>query len=90
MKGSIQKKGSGYKDLKVWQKAMRFVKAVYRSMENLPNAERFGIRSQIARAAVSIPCNIAEGWGRNSKKDFIRFLQIARSSALEVETLLIL
>jgi len=76
----------GYKDLIAWQKAMDLVESVYRSSSRFPPDERFGLTSQIRRAAVSIPCNIAEGYSRPSKADYIRFLEMARGSANEVET----
>lgn len=79
-----------FKDLKVWQKAMVVVKEVYKQTTNFHSHETYGIVSQIQRAAVSIPANIAEGAGRNSNKEFLRFLDIANGSAFELETLLLL
>lgn len=79
-----------FKDLKVWQKAMAVVKEVYKQTANFPSHETYGIVSQIQRAVVSIPVNIAEGAGRNSNKEFLRFLDIANGSAFELETLLLL
>jgi four helix bundle protein len=78
-----------YKDLVVWQKAMDLVDVVYDLSSQFPRFEDFGLRSQITRAAVSIPANIAEGQGRGTAKDFANFLTIARSSVLELETLLL-
>ncbi|MEM8560017.1 MAG: four helix bundle protein [Bacteroidota bacterium] len=75
-----------YTDLLVWQRAMDLVDEVYDLARCFPSDERFDLRSQVRRAAVSVPSNIAEGWGRSSKKDFIRFLFIARGSLYEVET----
>ncbi len=72
--------------MKVWQKAMDLVVRCYELSRCLPDSERYGLVSQLRRAAVSIPANIAEGWGRNSTKDFIRFLSIAFGSLTEVET----
>lgn len=74
----------------MWQKAMILVKEVYLQTTNFPQAETYGIVSQIQRAAVSIPANIAEGAGRDSDKEFSRFLDIANGSAFELETLLLL
>ena len=76
-----------YKDLVLWQKAMDMTEAVYRVSGELPQDERFGLISQIRRAAVSVPANIAEGHQRASTKDFLRFLSIASGSLAEVETL---
>lgn len=79
-----------YKELKVWQKARILVKEVYLITSSFPSDERYGIISQIKRAAVSIPTNISEGCGRNTTADLKRFLDIAYSSAFELENLLIL
>jgi four helix bundle protein len=75
-----------YRDLIVWQKAMSLVVDVYKITEYFPDAEKFGLTSQIKRCSVSIPSNIAEGYGRNYTKDYIRFLQIARGSLFECQT----
>jgi four helix bundle protein len=79
-----------YQKLIVWQEAMGLVTEVYRITERLPATERFGLCQQLRRAAVSIPSNIAEGAGRHSDKEFIRFLNIANGSLLEVETQLLI
>jgi four helix bundle protein len=79
-----------YKELKVWQKSRMFVKEVYITSADFPKDERFGVVSQIRRAAISISLNIAEGSGRVSDKDFLNFLHIAYGSSLEVENLIIL
>ena len=79
-----------YRDLVAWQKAMTMVKQAYCLTESYPNTERFGLTSQIRRAAVSIPCNIAEGQGRLGTAEFRQFLGIARGSLKEVETPLLL
>ncbi|CAA0112097.1 four helix bundle protein [Zhongshania aliphaticivorans] len=79
-----------YQKLLVWQEAMNLVVGVYRATERLPTTERFGLCQQLRRAAISIPSNIAEGSGRQSDKDFIRFLNIANGSLLEVETQLLI
>ena len=75
-----------YRDLTVWQKAMALVKDVYAATRSFPKDELFGLTQQLRRAAVSIPSNIAEGNGRGTKPDYIRFLQIARGSLYETQT----
>ncbi len=79
-----------FKDLVAWQKAMDLVEIVYRLTKLFPVDERFGLTSQLRRAAVSIPSNIAEGQGRNSISEFGRFLSIAYASLREVETQLLI
>jgi len=79
-----------YKELKLWQKAIEFVSEIYLVTSRFPAIERFNLISQINRAAVSIPSNIAEGAGRNSNKEFVQFLAIAHASTYEVETQLII
>jgi four helix bundle protein len=79
-----------FKDLIVWQKARILVKDIYNLVADFPEDEKFEITSQIKRATISISSNIAEGAGRNSDKDFIRFLDIANGSAFELETQLYL
>jgi four helix bundle protein len=79
-----------YRDLEVWQKGRELVRRVYRLTQTLPDTERFGLISQMQRAAVSVPANIAEGWSRGHTKDYIRFLCMARGSLAEIETYLIL
>jgi four helix bundle protein len=76
----------GHRDLLVWQKAMALVTEVYRTSGTFPGDERFGLTSQIGRAAVSVPSNVAEGHGRTSTREFHRFLGQARGSLLEAET----
>lgn len=75
-----------YKELIVWQKAIEFVTVVYSVTKNFPKEEIYGLTNQIRRAAVSIPSNIAEGFGRNSKNEFKHFLQIAVGSLFELQT----
>ena len=75
-----------YRDLIAWQKAMDLVEAVYRTTAEFPREECYGLTAQIRRAAVSIPSNIAEGQGRRTRKEFLRFLSIAHGSLREVET----
>ncbi len=79
-------KVNSYKDLIAWQKAMDLVVKVYALTKTFPTDERFGLISQMNRAAVSIPSNIAEGWGRNSTQNYIQFLRISRASLFEIET----
>ncbi|GGH06393.1 four helix bundle protein [Sphingobacterium alkalisoli] len=79
-----------YKELKLWQKAIELVSDIYLLTITFPDRERFNLVSQINRAAVSIPSNIAEGAGRNSDKEFLHFLSIAHASTYEVETQLII
>ncbi|MBQ6018845.1 MAG: four helix bundle protein [Clostridia bacterium] len=81
---------STYRDLNVWQKAMELAEYTYNLCSLLPEEERFGLISQMQRAAVSIPSNIAEGHGRNSDKEFIRFLMIANGSKCELQTQILL
>ena len=75
-----------FKDLIVWQKSMKLVKAVYSATKNLPKEETYGITSQMRRAAVSIPSNIAEGYKRRGLGEYIHFLTISDASAAELET----
>ena len=79
-----------YRDLLIWQKGIDLVKLVYGSFESFPKDEIFGLQNQMKRAAVSIPSNIAEGWGRSSTQNYIQFLRIARGSLFELETQLII
>jgi four helix bundle protein len=75
-----------HKDLLVWQKAMDLVVEVYRVTANFPPAERYGLISQMRRAAVSVPSNIAEGAARSSRPDYHRFASMALGSLAELET----
>ena len=70
----------------VWQKSMRLVKDVYHATNSFPNKEVYGLTAQIQRSAVSIPSNIAEGYGRHSTPDYIRFLRVACGSLFEMQT----
>ncbi len=79
-----------YKDLIAWKKAFALCGAVYSFTRQLPADERFGLVSQLRRAAVSVPSNIAEGYGRGSTKDYLRFLWQANGSLCELETQLLL
>lgn len=75
-----------YRDLLVWQKSMELVKEVYLITKALPKEEQYGLTSQILRSSISIPSNIAEGYGRHSTNDYLRFLQIASGSLYELQT----
>jgi four helix bundle protein len=75
-----------YRDLIVWQKSMQLVTRVYLKTKTLPKEELYGLGSQMRRSSVSIPSNIAEGYGRNSTNDYLRFLQIASGSLYELQT----
>lgn len=79
-----------FRELEVWKDSKNFSIRVYHQTHKFPRTEMYGITSQINRAAVSIPSNIAEGAGRNSNKDFSRFINIALGSAFELETQLII
>ena len=81
---------SNYKRLDMWQKAMRLAQHVYEATRGFPREERFGLTSQIRRCAVSIPSNVAEGWGRGTAAERRQFLRVARGSACELETQLVL
>ena len=79
-----------YRDLAVWQRSMSLAEGVYRLTSKYPRTEQFGLTSQTRRASVSIPANIAEGYGRGSRPSFIQFLKIAQGSLKELETHLLL
>ncbi len=79
-------KVKSYEELVVWQKAMLLAKIVYGLQKQLPKSEMYGLGDQIRRAVVSIPSNIAEGFGRESRSEFKHFLAIARGSLYEVKT----
>ncbi len=76
----------GHRDLIAWQKAMELVTEVYRITQTFPKEELYGLTSQMRRSAVSIPSNLAEGHGRNSRKEFHQFVGQARGSLVELET----
>lgn len=87
---SDEKKTSSYRDLVVWQKGITLVKRVYQVTSTFPTEERFGLVSQMRRAAVSIPSNIAEGQARHTTGEFIQFVSHAEGSVAELDTQLIL
>jgi four helix bundle protein len=84
--GPANSKPQGYRDLLVWQKGTALAKAVYQLTAEFPSEEKFGLISQMRRAAVSIPSNIAEGQARNTTGEFIQFISHAEGSAAELET----
>lgn len=82
--------GRRHHDLRVWQESINLVQGIYVLTSALPHEEVYGLSSQMRRAAVSVPSNIAEGAARSSQKEFIRFLTIARGSLSELETQVII
>lgn len=88
--GADPGKLSSYRDLEVWQAAMDLVEEVYRVTVGFPDDEKFGLISQMRRASVSIPSNIAEGYGRRDRGDYLRHLSFANGSLKELETQLII
>jgi four helix bundle protein len=81
---------STYRDLQVWQKAVDLVEAVYKLARAFPAEEKFGLTSQIQRAAVSVPANVAEGYGRTHRGDYLHHLSMAKGSLFEIETHMVL
>ena len=79
-----------YKELEVWKKAIYLVIEIYKITKSFPPEERYGLASQVQRAVVSVPANIAEGWGRGSTREYIRYLRISKGSLMELETYLII
>ena len=86
----MEKKPQNYKDLVVWQKGITLAKEIYRLTAKFPGEEKFGLVSQMRRAAVSIPSNIAEGQARHTTGEFIQFISHAEGSTAELETQVIL
>lgn len=84
------RKGESFKDLVVWQRAMQLSVAVYKLTSSFPAAEQFGLTNQLCRAAVSVPSNIAEGYGKATRGEYILFLGHARGSIGEVQTQLLI
>ena len=78
----------GHRDLIAWQQAMELVREIYRVTRNFPKDEQYGLISQLRRAAVSVPSNLAEGYGRNTRKELHQYIGQARGSLAEVETLI--
>jgi four helix bundle protein len=79
-----------YKDLLIWQKGIELTEKVYQLVKSFPNEELYALTSQIKRCTISIPSNIAEGYGRKSTKNYIQFLRISIGSLFELETQLII
>jgi four helix bundle protein len=79
-----------YRDLKVWQAGMRLVVLTYRTTRQFPKCELYGLTSQMRRSAVSIPANVAEGYGRSHRGDYLRYLSVANGSLKELETELLI
>lgn len=75
-----------FRDLLIWQKSMQLVTEIYTLSNNFPQTETYSLTSQLRRSAISIPSNIAEGYGRNGKKDYLKFLNIAVASLFEMQT----
>lgn len=77
---------AGHRSLAVWQHGMELARLLYKATENFPRNEEFGLKSQLRRAGVSLPSNIAEGAARETDRDYLRFLFMARGSSAEIET----
>jgi four helix bundle protein len=86
----IKVRAHRYQDLLAWQKAIEFVQAIYAISSKFPQKKMFGLKSQLRRAAVSVPSNIAEGQGRASRGEFLQFLGHARGSLYEIETQIVI
>jgi four helix bundle protein len=82
--------GDSFRDLAVWQRAIELTLAIYKLTATFPDSERFGLTNQLRRASVSVASNIAEGYGRSTKGEYIQFLGHARGSVSEVETQLVI
>ncbi len=90
MEGKVERNDKGFRKLLVWQRAHELVLSVYKLTEKFPKSEMFALTSQVRRAVVSIPANIAEGQGAGTKPQFVRYLDIAKGSLSEVEYYLVL
>jgi four helix bundle protein len=89
--GRIQPRAiESYRDLDAWRLGIRLTSAIYRLTASFPSSELYGLTTQLRRAAVSVPSNVAEGWGRGTTTEYLRFLRMARGSLYEVETQLII
>ena len=85
-----QERPGSYRDLRVWQQSMELAAQCYVVSRSFPNEERFGLTGQLRRACVSVPCNIAEGSGRSTRREYAQFLHVARGSLRELDTLMLL
>ncbi|MCX6271570.1 MAG: four helix bundle protein [Bacteroidetes bacterium] len=90
MKNDNEEKIRSHKDLEVWKKSRELVKLIYKMTQNFPKQELYGLVSQIRRASVSVPTNIAEGFGRRHSRELIHFLYYSQGSLSEIETLVTL
>jgi four helix bundle protein len=79
-----------FRDLRAWQEAMTLAQETYRVARGLPTDERFGMGQQLRRAAASVPANLAEGWGRRSRPEFVRYVRVANGSLRELQSHLLL
>jgi four helix bundle protein len=84
----VEKVITSYHELEVWKKSMELVTDIYKVTQTSLKEELYGLTNQLRRASVSVPANIAEGWGRGTTREYIQFLRIARGSRLELETLM--
>jgi four helix bundle protein len=86
----MSEKLKSYKDLKVWQRSYQLCLEIYKLTKGFPDEEKYGLKSQLRRAAVSVPSNISEGYGRKTTPEYIQFLYIAYGSICEIETQILL
>ena len=86
----MSEKLKSYKDLKVWQRSYQLCLEIYKITKGFPDEEKYGLTSQLRRAAVSVPSNISEGYGRKTTPEYIQFLYIAYGSVCEIETQILL
>ena len=86
-RGSYGQPRKGYRDLRVYQEALQYVASCYQITQGFPKIEQFGLTSQLRRAAISVTCNVAEGWGRHGEAEFARFADISIGSLCETESL---
>jgi four helix bundle protein len=89
IRGAMHREGRSFRGLLVWRQAMRLANSCYTLTKSMPREERYGLTSQIRRAAISVPANIAEGNGRSTRGAYISFLRIAQGSLRELETYLL-
>jgi four helix bundle protein len=86
----MSKSIKSYKDLEIWKRSMALVKTLYLVTSGFPSAELYSLTNQIRRSVISIPVNIAEGWGRETPKNYIQFLRNSRGPLFELETLILI